>query len=198
MLVGIWRNDDLHLFPRWTSTLAVLTMQAFWPLFFPFIVSSKWCLFGEITFALNWEPLIKSFLKEIGTKRTLSHNGSSLPLSSLSLDDPPDIGTATKKCWGVFFFLVVCVNEREWVVIYRLRGGNSRPLNVPCQRSVCLFTSALRSNSHKMDGGDGVELCLLACQYCVSEVINQCCPCNWKVYFHCLKSLYSFTVTWKA
>ena len=34
---------------------------------------------------------------------------------------------------------------------------------MPFQRSVCLFTSALGSNSHKMDGGDGVELCFLAC-----------------------------------
>ena len=81
--------------------------------------------------------------------------------------------------------------EKEW-----------RSLNVPCQRSMCLFTSALGSNSHKMDGGDGVELCFLACQYYVREVINRCChrtprPCNWKVYFHCLKSLDSFTVTWK-
>ena len=35
-------------------------MHAFWTLFFPFIVSSQWCLFGEITFALNWQPLKKS------------------------------------------------------------------------------------------------------------------------------------------
>ena len=41
---------------------------------------------------------------------------------------------------------------------------------MPCQRSVCLFNSALGSNSHKMDGGDGVELCFLACQYYVREV----------------------------
>ena len=67
-------------------------MHAFWPLFFPFIVFSQWCLFGEITFALDWQPLIKSFLKEIGTKRTLPPNGSSLPL-----DNPPDIGAATKE-----------------------------------------------------------------------------------------------------
>ena len=63
---------------------------------------------------------------------------------------------------------------------------------MPCQQSVCLFTSALGSNSNKMDDGDGVELCFLAYQYYVSEVINRCChrtprPYNRKMYFHCLK-----------
>ena len=102
---------------------AVLTMHVFWPLFFPFIVSSQWCLFGEITFALNWEPLIKSFLKEIGTKRTLPPPGSFLPLSSPSGRPSRYWYYNESKCWGVFLFLIVCVNEREWVVIYRLRGG---------------------------------------------------------------------------
>ena len=76
-----------------------------------------------ITFALNWEPLIKSFLKEIGTKRTLPPLGSFLPLSSPSGWPSRHWYYNESKCWGVFFFLIVCVNEREWVVIYRSRGG---------------------------------------------------------------------------
>jgi hypothetical protein len=31
---------------------AVLTMNAFWPIFLAFIISSEWVLVGEITFAL--------------------------------------------------------------------------------------------------------------------------------------------------
>jgi hypothetical protein len=44
-------------------------------------------------------------------------------------------------------------------------GGDEewRPLNVPCQRSVCFFTMAIRSNRHRINGGDGVELCFFAC-----------------------------------
>ena len=34
---------------------AVLTMQAFWPLFFAIIVSSQRVVFAEIRFVLNWE-----------------------------------------------------------------------------------------------------------------------------------------------
>ena len=120
----------------------------------------------------------------------------------LPLDDPLDIDTATKENAEECSSSLLCVWIRgsEWLFI----GWEEewRPLNVPCQRSVCLFTSALGSNSHKKDGGDGVKLCFLACQYYVSEVINRCChrtprPCNWKVYFHCLKSLDSFTITEK-
>ena len=123
MLTGIWRSDDLHLSPRWTSALNSPHHACI------FVNLHSWyrilwgTLFGEITFALNWEPLIKSFLKEIGTKRTLPPLGSSLPLSSSS-GRPSRHGYCNEsKCWGVFFFLVVCVNEREWVVIYRSRGG---------------------------------------------------------------------------
>ena len=123
MLVGIWRNDDLHLFPWWTSALGsphhaciLATLLSFHRILS--VVSVLW-----ITFALNWEPLIKSFLKEIGTKRTLPPNGCSLPLSSLSGWPSRHWYCNERKCWGVLFFLVMCVNEREWVVIYRLRGG---------------------------------------------------------------------------
>ena len=151
-------------------------MHAFWPLIFSFIVSSQWCLFGEITFALNWESLIKSFLKEIGTKRTLPPQVVSFPFP-LPLDDPPDIGTATKENAEECSSSLFCVWMRGSEGLF-IGWEEWRPLNVPCQRSVCLFTSALGSNSHKMDGGDGVELCFLACQYYVSEVINRCCPYN--------------------
>ena len=34
---------------------------------------------------------------------------------------------------------------------------------MPCQRSMCFFTMALGSNHHKINGGDGVELCFFAC-----------------------------------
>ena len=67
---------------------------------------------------------------------------------------------------------------------------------MPCQRSMFLFTLGLGSNSHKMDGGDEVELCFLACQYYIGDVIIRCCPYILKVYVYCLKSIDSFTVAW--
>ena len=148
MLVGIWRNDDLHLFPRWASALGsphhaciLATLLSFHRILS--VVSLWWN-----HFCLNWEPLIKSFLKEIGTKRTLPPPGSSLPLSSPSRRPSRHWYCNKRKCWGVFFFLVVCVNEREWGLFIGWEE-EWRALNVPCQRSMCLFTSALGSNSHK-------------------------------------------------
>ena len=161
-------------------------MHAFWPLFFPFIVSSQWCLFGEITFALDWESLIKSFLKEIGTKRTLPPPGSSLPISSPSRR-PLDIGTATKDNTEECSSSLLCVWMRESEGLFIGWEEEWRPLNMTCQRSVCLFASALGSNSNKMDGGDGVELCFLAC------LRTYRCTIVWKAYIRSLllKSLYS-------
>jgi len=52
-----------------------------------------------------------------------------------------------RRSEGVFI-----VWEEEW-----------RPLNVPCQWSMCFFTMTLGSNHHKINGGDGVELCFFVC-----------------------------------
>ena len=159
------------------------------------------------SYPLSGVSLVKSLLLSTGnlSKRASSKKSGprgpshpqivSFPFP-LSLDDPSDIGTATKanaeECSSSLLF--VWMRGSEWLFI----GWEEewRPLNVPCQRSVCLFTSALGSNSHKMDGGDRVELCFLACQYYVSDVINRCCLCIWIVYFYCLKSIDSFTVAW--
>jgi len=71
--------------------------------------------------------------------------------------------------WGSSLLVTLCLS---CVVCRWMRGSEGvfigweeewRPLNAPCQRSMCLFTLALGSNYHKMNGGDGVELCFLAC-----------------------------------
>jgi hypothetical protein len=195
MLAGIWRNDDLHLFPWWTSALGsphhaciLATLLSF-----HYILSVMPLWWNH--FCSQLETSHKKLPKKIWTKRTLPTPDSSLPFP-LRLDDPLDIGTATKENIEESSSSLLCVWMRgsEWLFI----GWEEewRPLNMPCQWSVCLFTLALGSNSHKMDGGDRLELCFLACQYYVSDVINRWCPCIWKVYFYYLKSIESFTVAW--
>ena len=123
MLAYISRNDDLHLFPWWTSALDSPHHACILATLLSVYRILSGCLFGEITFALNWEPLIKSFLKELGTKRTLPPNGCSLPLFSPSRRPSRHWYCNERKYWGVLFFLIVCVNERKWGVVYRLREG---------------------------------------------------------------------------
>ena len=67
---------------------------------------------------------------------------------------PCCVGSWIRGCEGVFIGW-----EEEW-----------RPLNAPCQWSVCLLTTALGSNRHRMDGEDGVELCFLACLPILSKL----------------------------
>ena len=52
---------------------------------------------------------------------------------------------------------------RESEGVFIGREEEWRPFNASCQQSMCLFTLALGLNRHKMNGGDGVELCFLAC-----------------------------------
>ena len=122
MLAGIWRNVGLHLFPRWTSTLdsphhacilaTVLSVHR--------ILSVVPLWWNHFCSQLGTSH--KELPKKIRTKRTLPHNSSSLLLFSPSGRPSRHWYCNERKYW-VFFFLVVCVNERELVVIYRLRGG---------------------------------------------------------------------------
>ena len=96
-------------------------MHAFWPIFFPVIVSSERALFTEITLALRGK-LIHWFLKEIRPKSPLPHNGSSLrppfPLSLLKpfhLDDPSDIHTPTKLNTTLVFLLVSNASSNAYI-----------------------------------------------------------------------------------
>ena len=38
-----------------------------------------------------------------------------------------------------------------------------------CHRSMCFFTMALGSNHHRINGGDGVELCFFACLHALRQ-----------------------------
>ena len=118
MIAGIWRSDDLRGSPRWTSTLSSphhACILANLPSCYHILLEGT---FSEITFAFNWEPLIKSFLKKIGTKRTLPPQVVPF-LFPLPLNDPPDIAITTKEnaeeCSSSL--LDVWMRESEWLFI---------------------------------------------------------------------------------
>jgi hypothetical protein len=80
-------------------------------------------------------------------------------------------GALLSSCYIVSLF-VLCyrVSNKEGEASFFIGGEEEwRPLNMPHQRSVRFFTMSLGSNRHRINGGDGVELCFFACLHALRQ-----------------------------